>query len=90
MDIGYVWDEDKYRMVKKKHQVSFTEVVAAFEDPNAIEFRSRSTKEERWILVGKTNEGRILSIVFTEEDLPIFRIVTAYEAKGEHLREYKK
>ena len=90
MDIGYVWDEKKYEIVRRKHQVTFSEVVAALEDPNAIEMRNDSNKEDRWISVGQTNEGRVLVVIFTEEDLPLYRIITAYNAEGAYLNEYKR
>ncbi len=32
MDIGFVWDADKYEEVQRKHNVWFYEVVSAFDD----------------------------------------------------------
>jgi uncharacterized DUF497 family protein len=37
MDIGFVWDEDKYLQVQTEHDVQFYEVVAACHDPNEYE-----------------------------------------------------
>ena len=37
MDIGFVWDEGKYRHVVARHHVRFYEVVSAFDDPNGYE-----------------------------------------------------
>jgi uncharacterized DUF497 family protein len=37
MDIGFVWDEDKYLQVQTEHDVQFYEVVAACHDPNGYE-----------------------------------------------------
>jgi hypothetical protein len=39
MDIGFVWDEEKYQQVVVDHQVRFYEVVSAFEDRNGYESR---------------------------------------------------
>ena len=36
MDIGFVWDENKYREVQEKHEVQFYEAVAAFDDPGSL------------------------------------------------------
>jgi len=44
--------------------------------------------EDRWTWVGQTLQGRILTIVYTEEDLPLYRIVTAFDAEGRWLDEY--
>lgn len=89
MDIGFVWDENKYRKVLKAHGVKFYEVVSAFEDPSGYEFPDLE-KEDRWIWVGKTFEGRTLAIVYSEEELPIYRIITAFDAEGRLLNEYQK
>ncbi|MEW6212210.1 MAG: hypothetical protein AB1631_28030 [Acidobacteriota bacterium] len=37
MDIGFVWDETKYRAVVRNNNVNFYEVVAAFDDSNGYE-----------------------------------------------------
>ena len=38
MDIGFVWDENKYQSVQQKHGVQFYEVVSAFDDSDGYEF----------------------------------------------------
>lgn len=91
MDVGYVWDEEKYRKVQEKHGVMFSEVVDALEDPDGFEqIDEAQWGEERWIWVGKTNTGRILVIVYNEEDLPLYRIITAFDAEGRWVDEYKQ
>ena len=65
MDIGFIWDDDKYKEVQRKHRVQFYEVVSAFEDPNGYEIDDPTVHEDRWILVGITAGGRILTIVFS-------------------------
>ena len=37
MDIGFIWDEDKYKEVQRRHGVQFYEVVSAFYDLNGYE-----------------------------------------------------
>ena len=36
MDIGFIWDEDKYQQVRKEHEVEFREVVWALEGSRRI------------------------------------------------------
>ena len=36
MDSGFLWDIKKRDAVLRKHDVRFHEVVAAFDDPNAL------------------------------------------------------
>ncbi|NUO80043.1 BrnT family toxin [candidate division KSB1 bacterium] len=88
MDIGFVWDESKYQIVVKKHNVKFYEVVSAFDDPNGFEAFDPLQHEERWLWVGKTYDDRLLIVVYTEQDLPLYRIITAYDAERSWLDEY--
>jgi uncharacterized DUF497 family protein len=88
MDIGFVWDEAKYQTVVKEHNVKFYEVVAAFDDPNGFNIPDPIEHEERWIFVGRTPWDRLLVIVFTEQDSPLNRIITAYDAEGRYQDEY--
>ena len=55
MDIGYLWDEDKYKAVQRKHGVQFREVIFAFEDPNGYEIPDPAGHEDRWMRVGITH-----------------------------------
>ena len=88
MDIGFIWAEDKYQEVQSKHGVQFYEVVSAFDDPNGYETPGSAVHEDRWVLVGLTTSGRVLAIVFSDEDVPIYRLITAFDAEGELLDEY--
>ncbi len=88
MDIGFVWDETKYKKVLKKHGVKFYEVVSAFDDPNAVETWEQVGYEERWVWIGRTPSDRLLVVIYTDEDLPLKRIVTAFDAKGRWENEY--
>ena len=88
MDVGYIWDEDKYEEVQRKHNVQFYEVVSAFEDPNGYEIADPTGHDDRWMWVGKTVDNRVLAIVFSDEELPIYRLITAYDAERRLLDEY--
>ena len=88
MDIGFIWDENKYQDAQSKHGVQFYEVVSAFDDPNGYEIPDATEHEDRWIWLGITADGRVLAIVFSEEDLPLYRLITAYDAERRLLDEY--
>ncbi len=88
MDIGYVWDEAKYKKALSEYDVKFHEVVAAFEDPNGFEEASLLEHEDRWLWAGKTPWDRLLIVVFTDQDLPLYRIITAYDANEKWVEEY--
>ena len=88
MDIGFIWDNDKYREVQRKHRVQFYEVVSAFDDLNGYGYMDLDGHSGRWTWVGTTAGNRILAIIYSDEDLPIYRLITAFEAGRELLDEY--
>ncbi len=81
-------DATKYEAVIKKHKVQFYEVVAAFDDPNGYEMPDPGKYEDRWLWVGRTRWDRLLIIVYSEQDLPLYRIITAFDAKRKWIDEY--
>ena len=88
MDIGFVWDEDKYQEVQDKHQVRFYETVSAFDDSSGCDLADPSGHEGRWMWIGTTHGGRILALIYSEEDFPLYRLITAFDARGRLLDEY--
>ncbi len=88
MDIGFVWDESKYSIVTKKHNIRFYEVVSAFDDTSGYETPDPAEHEDRWLWVGRTPWGRVPVIIYSEQDLPLYRIITAFDAEGRWLDEY--
>jgi uncharacterized DUF497 family protein len=90
MDIGFVWDEIKYQAVVKKHHVHFYEVVAAFDDPHGYDSIDPNGHEDRWFWIGRTPWDRLLYIVYSDQELPLYRIITAFDAEGRWIDEYYK
>ena len=88
MDIGFIWDSEKYREVQRRHQVQFHEVVSAFDDPNGYGYMDLEGLAGRWTWIGATAGMRILAIIYTEEDLPLYRLITAFDAAGRSVDEY--
>ena len=92
MDVGYIWDENKYLKTKEKHGINFAEVVSAMEDPDSIDEPKDDPEvdgEERWFCIGETTSSRVIVVIYLEE-FPLYRIVTAFEAEGRWLNEYQK
>jgi len=90
MDIGFVWDESKYRDVVRRHGVLFHEVVSAFDDHRGIERPDPNGHDNRFVLVAASATGRVLFIVLSDDDLPLYRIITAFDAQGGWLNEYEE
>lgn len=93
MDIGYVWDEDKYARVQKEH-VMFWEVVSAFDDEHAHEQPDPQGNWERYLMIAQTHQERVLQVIYTEtcteEGSMLYRIITAFDAGQEWRDEYER
>ena len=65
--IMFSWDPAKARSNLKKHGVSFEEARSVFYDDFAIQFYDEeSLDENRFLLLGMSNESRILVVVHCE------------------------
>jgi hypothetical protein len=63
-------------------------VVAALDDPKGYAVPDPAEHKDRGLWIGKTPWDRILSVVYSEEDLPRYRIITAFDAEREWIDEY--
>jgi uncharacterized DUF497 family protein len=88
-DSLYSWDEEKNKINKRKHGVSFEEAESVFDDDNLI-FRydeEHSIYEDRYIVIGKSKKSRVLIVFYCYwENDTITRIISARKAnKFEHM-----
>ena len=72
----FEWDEEKNRINKRKHKISFETAAHVFYDPDYIEMYDfeHSIDEDRYIALGKV--GDVLFVVFTERKETI-RLISA-------------
>jgi uncharacterized protein len=63
------WDENKAVKNLSKHRVSFEEAATVFHDPLYVDFYDpdHSEDEERYLIVGESNRGRLLIVSYTEK-----------------------
>ena len=83
MQIQFVWDEDKNRLNKKKHAISFEEAATVFSNfPLEIYIDPyHSENESRYIAVGYSNMERCLLVVHCENQSGTeIRIISARKA----------
>lgn len=79
-ELCFDWDEANARHIAS-HQVSAGEVEQVFtHDERSIDY-DVINGEERWTVVGETDNGRVLIVVFTMRR-ELVRVVTAFEASG--------
>ena len=83
----FQWDENKAKINKIKHGVSFKVATKVFEDENRLERPDyeHSQDEERWQVIGKVD--KILFVVYTERG-DITRLISAREADKEEKEIY--
>ena len=85
----FEWDENKNRLNKKKHGISFETAKLVFLDPYRKEYYDdeHGDDEERWITIGKA--GNILYVVFTERNFgTTVRLISARQATKREKEDY--
>ena len=88
MGLLFEWDTKKARLNVKKHGISFDEASTAFRDPlsQTIDDPLHSKDEERFVLIGRSIQGRLLVIVHTERGDRIRIISARLATKKERFR----
>ncbi len=90
--ISFEWDDKKAASNLKKHGVSFPEAQSVFYDDYAIQFldNESSFEEERFLMLGHSNRGRILIVVHCERSKgEVIRIISARKATSAERGHYK-
>ncbi|MBE9058936.1 BrnT family toxin [Sphaerospermopsis sp. LEGE 08334] len=74
----FEWDENKAAKNLSKYGVSFQEAETVFNDPLYIDFYDpdHSIDEQRYLIVGQSNKGRLLIVSYTERKDSI-RLISA-------------
>lgn len=87
----YEWDENKAIKNLTKHGVSFVEAKTIFDDPLYVDFYDldHSEDEERYLIVGESNRGRLLIVSYTERRESI-RIIRAREVTKSEREAYEE
>ena len=91
MALTFEWDPAKARSNVRKHGVSFAEALTVFKDPlgRLVPDPRHSVAEERLALLGVSEQGRLLTIMFTERGERI-RLFSARRATKSERRAYEE
>ena len=86
-NIVFEWDDEKNRINKRKHHISFETAEKVFADDHRIEWfdEEHSAEEDRYITLGMVDN--ILHVVYTERGEAI-RLITARRADKHERRKY--
>ena len=87
----FEWDDNKAASNLSKHEVSFEEAKTVFDDPLYVDFYDpdRSEDEERYLIVGESNRGRLLIVSYTERGNSI-RLISAREVTRSEREAYEE
>ena len=84
------FDQKKAASNLKKHSVSFDEAATALLDPMAlVQEDVNSHGEARFLLVGMSNAGQLLTLCYTLRDNDVIRIISARPATKNERRQYE-
>jgi len=89
--LAFEWDPRKAAINLAKHKVSFEEAVTVFGDPHGqlIDDPRHSADEERFVLLGESDRGRLLVVMFTEREETI-RLISARRATPRERRKHEE
>jgi uncharacterized DUF497 family protein len=87
--VRFTWDPKKAASNLKKHGVSFVEAVSVFADQLAA-MLDDALDPARAILVGQSEKGRVLLVVFIEQSEDKIRIISARRATSHERKRYEE
>jgi uncharacterized protein len=88
--MAFEWDPRKAASNLSKHGVSFTEAASVFSDPLSLTFDDpdHSSAEERFIIIGTSESGRLLIVAHIDRD-EVIRIISARLTTGAERKIYE-
>ncbi len=91
----FEWHKAKEILNIKKHNITFVEASTIFDDYFAlyIEDEVHSNNEDRFVVIGYSNKGRLLTTVITErysETKKIIRIISARKSTKNERKIYER
>ena len=87
----FEWNENKAKTNLSKHGVSFDEAKTVFDDLLYIDFYDPdySDDEDRYIIIGESQQRRLLIVSYTEREDRI-RLISAREATKREREDYEE
>jgi uncharacterized DUF497 family protein len=76
--MNIVWDDNKSESNIKKHRVTFDEAATCLLDPMALVVEDPDAEgEQRFILIGMSNNIRLITVCYALPDEDSIRIISA-------------
>jgi uncharacterized protein len=91
MPLNFEWDANKARANVLKHKIPFEQASTVFGDPLSVTIPDpvHSQVEGRFIIIGRSNQGKLLVVVYTERGDNI-RIISARRATRREQKDYEE
>jgi uncharacterized protein len=92
VELIFEWDKNKAKINLSKHNVSFEEAKTVFYNPLSKIFDDEihSIKERREIIIGHSNKGRILIVIFIEKRQGVIRLISARTVTAKERKDYEE
>jgi uncharacterized protein len=89
--VNFEWDEEKTQGNLEKHGVAFQEAQTVFNDPLYVDFYDpdHSFDEHRYIIIGVSQQGRLLIVSYAERGDAI-RLISAREVTPAERKTYEE
>ncbi len=90
----FSWDARKSLKNYQKHDVSFEEAATIFSDPHGLDWEDlrHGLTERRWKRLGRSNENRVLLVIYTLRRLAngteTIRIISARQSSRKERKAY--
>lgn len=92
----FEWDLAKAQANRSKHGVSFAEATEILRDPIAMTLydEAHSVQEDRWITLGRVENGAVLLMVHTfeevDDEVAVVRVISARKATRQERAVYER
>jgi uncharacterized DUF497 family protein len=89
--MSFEWDEEKAEANLGKHGVSFDEAQTVFDDPLYVDFYDpdHSSDEHRYIIIGQSQQGRLLLVSYTERG-EVLRLISSRKVTAAERKAYEE
>lgn len=90
--MSFEWDNNKASINEQKHGVSFTEAITVFSDPLELTIPDpdHSQGEFRFLSIGRSTQGTLLVVAYTEREPASIRLISARPATKYERKQYEQ
>ena len=88
----FEWDQNKAKLNYENHQIHFSEASTIFADPLELTILDpdHSVGEFRYLSIGKSSNGTLMIVSYTEREPDIIRIISARKVTIKEQKYYEQ